>query len=56
MILLHEDAGGVLKRAADASIDLAFLDSERPEYPVWCPDLKRRLRPGGLPVVGNRTS
>jgi predicted O-methyltransferase YrrM len=54
--LMHEDAGKVLKRAADAAFDLIFLDSERPEYPGWWPDLKRVLRAGGLLVVDNATS
>jgi len=54
--LLHEDAGRVLRRAADGAFDLVFLDSERPEYPGWWPDLKRVLRPGGLLVVDNATS
>src|SRR5262249_47578586 len=51
--LVHDDAGRVLARAADASFDLVFLDSERPEYPGWWPDLRRVLRPGGLLVVDN---
>jgi predicted O-methyltransferase YrrM len=54
--LLHDDAGRVLAGSADASIDLVFLDSERPEYPGLWPDLKRVLRPGGLLVVDNATS
>jgi predicted O-methyltransferase YrrM len=54
--LLHEDAGRVLRRSADGAFDLVFLDSERPEYPGWWPDLKRVLRPGGLLVVDNATS
>jgi predicted O-methyltransferase YrrM len=54
--LVHDDAGSVLKRAADRSFDLVFLDSERPEYPGWWPDLRRVLRPGGLLVVDNATS
>jgi predicted O-methyltransferase YrrM len=53
---VHDDAGAVLKKAADASFDLVFLDSERPEYPDWWPDLERVLRPGGLLVVDNATS
>ena len=53
---LHDDAGRVLARAADGAFDLIFLDSERPEYPGWWPDLKRVLRPGGLLVVDNATS
>ena len=54
--LVHDHASNVLKRTPDASVDLLFLDSERPEYPGWWPDLKRVLRPGGLLVVDNATS
>lgn len=54
--LVHDDAGTVLKRFASASFDLIFLDSERPEYPGWWPDLKRVLRGGGLLVADNATS
>jgi len=54
--LIHEDAGRVLQRATGGAFDLIFLDSERPEYPGWWPDLKRVLRPGGLLVVDNATS
>jgi predicted O-methyltransferase YrrM len=53
---VHDDAGSVLRRAGDATYDLIFLDSERPEYPGWWPDLRRALRPGGLLVVDNATS
>jgi predicted O-methyltransferase YrrM len=54
--LMHDDAGRVLKRSPDAGYDLVFLDSERPEYPGWWPDLKRVLRAGGLLVVDNAIS
>ena len=54
--LVHDDAGEVLKRSPDAGFDLIFLDSERPEYPGWWPDLKRVLRDGGLLGVDNATS
>jgi predicted O-methyltransferase YrrM len=54
--VVHDDAGEVLRRTGDAAYDLVFLDSERPEYPGWWPDLRRVLRPGGLLVVDNATS
>jgi predicted O-methyltransferase YrrM len=54
--LVQDDAGRVLQRSADAAFDLVFLDSERPEYPGWWPDLKRVLRPGGLLIVDNAMS
>jgi predicted O-methyltransferase YrrM len=53
---VHDDAGRVLQRSPDAGYDLVFLDSERPEYPGWWPDLKRVLRAGGLLVVDNAIS
>jgi predicted O-methyltransferase YrrM len=54
--VVHEDAGRVLERWADGAFDLIFLDSERPQYPGWWPDLRRVLRPGGLLVVDNAIS
>ena len=54
--LLREDAGRVLERSADGAFDFIFLDSERPEYSGWWPQLKRVLRAGGLLVVDNATS
>ena len=54
--LVQDDAGRVLKRSSDGSVDLLFLDSERPEYPGWWADLRRVLRPGGLLVVDNASS
>ncbi|MGP1677375.1 MAG: O-methyltransferase [Burkholderiales bacterium] len=54
--LVHEDAGQLLRRGDQSAYDLIFLDSERPEYPGWWPDLRRILRPGGLLVVDNARS
>ena len=54
--LRHDDAGRVLRQATDSAYDLVFLDSERPEYPGWWPDLGRVVRPGGLLVVDNAIS
>ncbi|OFZ97676.1 MAG: methyltransferase [Betaproteobacteria bacterium RIFCSPLOWO2_02_67_12] len=53
---VHGDAGEFLARAAQASVDLLFLDSERAEYCGWWPGLERVLRPGGLLVVDNAVS
>ena len=50
--LVHDDADRVLERSGEGSMDLIFLDSERPEYPGWWPHLKRVLRPGGLLEIG----
>jgi len=54
--LVHDDAGLLLQRSAQSAFDFVFLDSERPEYPGWWPQLRRVLRPGGLLVVDNATS
>jgi predicted O-methyltransferase YrrM len=47
------DGGAVLAELPDASCDVLFLDSERPEYPGWWPHPRRVLRPGGLLAVDN---
>lgn len=54
--LVHDDAGRLLERSDPSACDMIFLDSERPEYPGWWPQLRRVLRPGGLLVVDNATS
>jgi len=56
IVQVQDDAGKLLARQADDSFDLIFLDSERPEYPGWWPEIRRVLRPGGLLVVDNATS
>lgn len=44
--LVHGDAGQWLAGAAEGSIDLLFLDSDRGQYAGWWPQLRRVLRPG----------
>jgi predicted O-methyltransferase YrrM len=51
--LRHEDAAAALAGTAEASLDLIFLDAERPDYPGYWADLVRVLRPGGLLAVDN---
>ncbi len=53
---VNDDAGRLLGASPDDAFDLIFLDSERPEYSGWWPNLRRVLRPGGLLVVDNATS
>jgi predicted O-methyltransferase YrrM len=53
-VLRTADAGEVLAAASDEAWDLIFLDSERPAYVSYWPDLLRALRsPGGLLVIDN---
>jgi predicted O-methyltransferase YrrM len=57
LVELRQGDGGEVLAGLDAgSVDLLFLDAERPEYPPWWPAVQRALRPGGLLVVDNVTS
>jgi predicted O-methyltransferase YrrM len=51
-----QDAADALAGAADGSVDLVFLDAERPHYVAYWPQLLRVLRPGGLLAVDNAIS
>jgi predicted O-methyltransferase YrrM len=48
-----QDAALTLREAADQSIDMVFLDAERPAYAGYWPQLLRVLVPGGLLCVDN---
>jgi predicted O-methyltransferase YrrM len=48
-----QDAADALAQAADASVDVVFLDAERPHYPAYWPQLQRVVRPGGLLAIDN---
>jgi predicted O-methyltransferase YrrM len=48
-----EDAGLTLGQSADSAWDFIFLDSERPAYPGYVPDLVRTLAPAGILAVDN---
>jgi predicted O-methyltransferase YrrM len=48
-----EDAAVSLRNAPEESVDMIFLDAERPAYAGYWPDLVRVLRPGGLLAVDN---
>ncbi|MEG2803831.1 class I SAM-dependent methyltransferase [Stenotrophomonas sp.] len=54
--LVHAEATAWLREAAEASVDLLFLDADRSLYLAWWPALRRVLRPGGLLVVDNAVS
>jgi predicted O-methyltransferase YrrM len=47
------DAAVTLQETADGSLDMIFMDAERPAYAGYWPDLVRVLRPGGLLAVDN---
>ncbi len=51
--LRTEDAAATLERSGDGEWEFVFLDSERPAYPGYVPDLVRTLAPGGLLAVDN---
>jgi predicted O-methyltransferase YrrM len=48
-----QDAALTLREAQDESVDLVFLDAERPAYAGYWPQLLRVLAPGGLLCVDN---
>ncbi|HUB76225.1 MAG TPA: class I SAM-dependent methyltransferase, partial [Solirubrobacteraceae bacterium] len=48
-----EDAAATLAGSADGEWDVIFLDSERPAYAGYWPDLVRTLAPRGLLIVDN---
>ncbi|MFI5336256.1 MAG: O-methyltransferase [Opitutales bacterium] len=50
------EAGPLLAAFTDGEFDLVFLDAKRDEYPVWWPDLRRLVRPGGMLVADNALS
>ena len=54
--LLTEDAGTTLASAADREWDFIFLDSERPAYAGYLPDLVRALKRGGVLAIDNALS
>ena len=51
--LRTEDAAATLERSGDSEWEFVFLDSERPAYPRYVPELVRTLAPGGLLAVDN---
>lgn len=53
---VQTEAGSFLRAAAAGAFDFIFLDSERPEYVDWWPEIDRVLAAGGLLVVDNATS
>jgi predicted O-methyltransferase YrrM len=54
--LVHDDAARFLDRSDPSTYDLAFLDSDRSQYPGWWPHLRRVLGPRGVLIADNATS
>jgi predicted O-methyltransferase YrrM len=50
------DAATVLRDTMANTVDMVFLDAERPEYPAYWSDLKRVLRRPGLIAIDNAIS
>lgn len=50
------DAAAYFSTQAEAAYPFIFLDSHRPDYLGWWPQLRRLLAPGGVLVVDNATS
>jgi predicted O-methyltransferase YrrM len=50
------DAGAVLRDTMANTVDMVFLDAERPEYPKYWDDLARVLRRPGLLAIDNAIS
>lgn len=50
--LIHGDAKEVLAQMND-QFDLIYLDADKVSYPVYFPELKRLLRPGGFLLADN---
>lgn len=50
---INGDAGEALAGMPDASVDVLFMDSERPEYAGWWPNPSRVIAPGGVMVIDN---
>lgn len=50
------DAATVLRDTPSNTVDMVFLDAERPEYPAYWPDLTRVLRRPGLLAIDNAIS
>lgn len=55
--LVEQRAGEIRDQLSALPVaDLVFLDCDRDEYVAWWPQLRERVRPGGLLIVDNATS